>query len=49
MYYGTIKCECGQVFYFETARKKVNCILCNAEYETNSYPIKENKDLKEGE
>lgn len=39
--YGTIVCECGQEFYFETKRPVVHCIKCNKEYSTATYPVKE--------
>ncbi len=41
MKYGTIFCECGQDFYFETVKKSVNCIRCGKRYDTNGYPEKE--------
>jgi RNA polymerase subunit RPABC4/transcription elongation factor Spt4 len=38
--YGTIKCDCGQTFYFESQRLKINCLKCNKEYDISGYPIK---------
>ncbi len=29
---GNIKCDCGQVFYYETRRAVINCIKCGKEH-----------------
>ncbi len=29
---GIIKCDCGQVFYYETKRLAINCIKCGKEH-----------------
>lgn len=51
MKYGTIKCECGKEFYFETVRDTINCINCGKEYDVSGYPEKEEKEEtpKEGD
>lgn len=41
MRYGQINCECGQQFYFEARRDKINCINCNEEYDISDYSVKE--------
>lgn len=49
MRFGTIRCTCGQEFYFETVRTTIKCIRCAEEYDVNEYPkMKDNKiDLNE--
>ena len=37
---GTINCKCGQMFYFETAYKIINCIKCGKEHEVTEFPFK---------
>ena len=29
---GSIKCDCGQEFYYETKRLVINCIKCGKEH-----------------
>mgnify|MGYP000847078779 FL=1 len=36
---GTINCECGQEFYFETIRDFINCIHCGKQYEVKGTHI----------
>lgn len=45
MKYGTINCQCGQVFYFETMSPITSCPSCKNEYDIISYPEK----IKESE
>ena len=40
MRYGNIKCVCGKEFYFETLGKKINCISCGKEYDTQGFSLK---------
>jgi len=49
MKYGTIKCECGKEFYFETVRNTVNCIGCGKEWDALEYPELEEEENSEGE
>jgi len=35
---GNLKCNCGQTFYFETNKQKINCINCGKEYDASSFP-----------
>jgi hypothetical protein len=37
---GYIKCDCGQLFYYETKRSTISCIKCNKEYSTDTYSCK---------
>lgn len=37
---GSINCDCGRNFYFETVRTKLNCLYCNKEHDVSNYPIK---------
>lgn len=48
MYYGTINCDCGQEFYFETINTKIKCIHCSKEYDVKDYPIMEEEDITSG-
>lgn len=51
MYKGTINCDCGQEFYYETVRNFINCISCGKQYEaidTKIDPV-ENEPAKEGD
>jgi len=36
MHKGTIKCDCGQDFYYETVRDFINCISCGKQYEVKN-------------
>lgn len=47
--YGTINCDCGQSFYFETVRKKVSCIKCDKEHDASTFPVKEEPPVEEGD
>jgi hypothetical protein len=38
---GTINCECGQSFYFETVNTQIACIKCNKMHDVSGYPFKE--------
>jgi|LSQX01.3.fsa_nt_gb Zn finger protein HypA/HybF involved in hydrogenase expression len=38
---GTIKCDCGQEFYFETTMNYIDCIKCKKRHDVKSFPIKE--------
>ena len=38
---GTIKCDCGQEFYFETTKDCVACIKCKKGHDVKSFHIKE--------
>lgn len=49
MRYGQINCECGQLFYFETRRDKINCINCNEEYDIRDYPEKPELEVEDEE
>jgi hypothetical protein len=37
---GTIKCPCGQEFYFETVNLAIHCIACNRKHDVSKYPEK---------
>lgn len=47
---GTIKCRCGQDFYFKTASSAVKCPnpKCGAELDVTEYPVIEEQP-KEGD
>ncbi len=45
MKHGTIICDCGQEFFFETVRKSVHCIRCGKWHDASDYP--ENEGLIE--
>ncbi len=49
MHCGTINCECGQQFYFETVRRKLSCIRCGKEHDVTDYPFKEEPPVEEGD
>ena len=36
---GTINCECGQEFYFETIRDFINCNHCGKQYEVKVHML----------
>ena len=38
---GTIKCDCGQEFYFETTKDCIACIKCKKIHDVKSFPTKE--------
>ena len=38
---GTIKCDCGQEFYFETTKDYIACIKCKKGHDVKSFHIKE--------
>lgn len=47
---GTINCNCGQQFYFETNNTEIACIKCNNIHDTTKYPEKiEEPPQEEGE
>ena len=37
MKYGTIKCTCAQLFYFESAADSIKCPKCQMIYKTELY------------
>lgn len=41
---GSIKCDCGQEFYFETVNTKINCIKCGKEYDVINYSVKKEQE-----
>lgn len=49
MRYGQINCKCGQQFYFEARRDKINCINCNEEYDIRDYPEKPELEVEDEE
>ena len=49
MRYGQINCKCGQQFYFESRRDKINCINCNEEYDIRDYPEKPELEVEDEE
>lgn len=45
---GTINCECGQEFYYETIRDFINCIHCGKQYEVKDTHVElATKDMPE--
>ena len=49
---GTIKCKCGQQFYFETMNTEIACIKCKKVHDISAYPEKVEKPqpaIEEGE
>lgn len=48
---GTIKCRCGQEFYFKSAYSVVKCPnpKCGTELDVTSYPVIEEPPIEEGE
>jgi hypothetical protein len=41
MRHGSINCDCGSLFYFETNASQIKCINCGKAYETKNYPVKQ--------
>lgn len=36
---GQIKCECGNIFYFQSIREKIPCMKCGRTHQNNGNPI----------
>lgn len=53
MHKGTISCECGQEFYYETIKNYIYCINCGKEYYVKEdivdLYIKDEAKAKEGD
>ena len=49
MRYGTITCECKQVFYFETVAETIKCPKCQMIHNIESYPEKVEEEILEVE
>ena len=41
MKFGEIRCNCGQVFYFETINESITCTTCGLSHDILSFPNKE--------
>lgn len=41
MLQGSIKCKCGNEFYFQSIRKQIPCMACGKMHPNNGEPIPE--------
>ena len=48
MKHGEIRCECGNVFYFQSIRKEIPCMKCGTMHPNNGEPVSEEPSLEEG-
>lgn len=48
---GTIRCRCGQEFYFKTAYSRLKCPnpKCGVEVDITEYPVLEEPPIEEGD
>lgn len=48
MRHGTIQCECGQEFYFESIFLRINCLNCGKEHDISKFPFLEEENVEDG-